>query len=104
MPPDYRVILLMEAASDLDQIASYISQTSPQNAVTVCERIISAVNNLSLMPKRFRYVGRSRKRGSPVHSLVVRPYIIYYRIEEQSRTVAVLTVRHGARIQPRTFD
>jgi plasmid stabilization system protein ParE len=33
----------------------------------------------------------------------VPPFIIYYRITEKPATVRVLTVRHGARRQPRRF-
>jgi plasmid stabilization system protein ParE len=33
----------------------------------------------------------------------VPPFVIYYRVLEAERIVEVLTVRHGARRQPRRF-
>jgi plasmid stabilization system protein ParE len=104
MSDTHRVILTAEALSDLEGIALYIRQHSPQNAATVAERILDAIDSLAFMPRRFRRVGRSNKRGSPVHAMVVRPFIIYFRVEDSPPTVHILKVRHGRRQQPRRFD
>jgi plasmid stabilization system protein ParE len=66
--------------------------------------LIKSIDELERFPSRFRSSGRSRKRGSPVHSCVVRPFIVYYRIEEKNRAVFILNVRRGARRQPRRFE
>ena len=104
MPATYRVILTNEALSDLEGIADYIRQHSPQNAATVAEKILDAIDSLATMPKRFKRVGKSRKRGTPVHAMVVRPFIVYYRVAEPPGAVFILNVRHGARRQPRRFE
>ena len=66
--------------------------------------MLGAVDELDFLPSRHKVVGRSRKTGSAFHSMVVRPYIIYYRVEEQDAVVFILTIRHGRRRQPRTFE
>ncbi|NLE61080.1 MAG: type II toxin-antitoxin system RelE/ParE family toxin, partial [Planctomycetes bacterium] len=89
---------------DLEAIARYINEQSPQNAAGVAETILEAIDSLAFMPARFRRVGRSRERGSPVHAMVVRPFVVYFRIEDKPAVVSVFTIRHGKRRQPRRFE
>jgi plasmid stabilization system protein ParE len=103
MPDSHRVILTAEALSDPQEIAHYIRQHSPQNASGVAEAILNAIDSLGYMPGRFRRVGTSTKRGSAVHAMVARPFIVYYRVEDSPATVYVLKVRQGKRRQPRRF-
>jgi plasmid stabilization system protein ParE len=103
MPNTFRAILTKEALADLEGIAEYIRQRSPQNAVAVADAILNAIDSLAYMPSRFKRVGKSRKRGTDIHAMVVRPFIIYYRVDEQPGTVHILSVVHGARKQPRRF-
>src|SRR4051812_6496752 len=104
MPDSFRVLITNEGLTDLEGIAEYIRRDSPQNALGVAQMIVAAIDSLSSMPERFRLVGKSRKRGSAVHALVVHPFIIYYRIDASIQTVYVLHVIHGARRQPKRFD
>jgi plasmid stabilization system protein ParE len=60
------------------------------------------IDSLASKPQRYKQVGKSRKLGSSVHAVVVRPFIIYYRIDAEA--VHVLNVRRGARRQPKRFD
>lgn len=102
MAPSYRVILNERILRELREIASFISRQSPQNAVSVSERIVDTIDSLAVMPQRFKRVGKSRKSGSPVHAVVVRPFIISYRIDAEA--VHVLSIRRGARRQPKHFE
>ena len=101
MAERFRVIISDEALADLEGIASYIRQQSPQNAAAVAERLLNAIDSLDFMPNRFRQAGRSRRRETNIHAMVVRPFIVYYRIDLQPPVVHILTIRHGARRQPR---
>jgi plasmid stabilization system protein ParE len=100
----YRVSITDRALSDLTSVSDYIRLHSPQNAAVTIERILDEIDGLDRMPSRFRVAARSRKRGSAVHAMIVRPFIVYYRIDEPARCVFVLEVIHGARRQPRKFD
>lgn len=104
MPDTHAVILSDTALSGLKAIALYIRRHSPQNAGTVAETILNAIDSLGLMPTRFTRVGTSRKRGSAIRAMVVRPFIVYFRIETSPDVVYVLTVRHGKRRQPKRFE
>ena len=103
MPAPYRINITELALADLERIFEHIRLDSPQHAPAVIERILNAIDGLESMPARFRPAGRTRKRGSVVHARVVRPFIIYYRIDERILTVFIVEVRHGARRQPRGF-
>jgi plasmid stabilization system protein ParE len=104
VPQTHQVRITREALDDLERIAGYIRGQAPKNAATVAARLVDAIDSLAFMPGRFKEVGRSRKRGSPIHGMVVRPFIIYYRIDEQQTAVFVLNIVHGARRQPKRFE
>jgi plasmid stabilization system protein ParE len=100
----YRIIIRPSAASDLEDISAYIKQHSPQNAPVMIAEIVKAIDSLAFMPNRAKRVGKTRSRGTPVHTLVENPYIIYYSVELEPRVVIVFAIRHGSRRQPRRFS
>jgi toxin ParE1/3/4 len=104
MPDTYRIVLTDQALSDLQAIADFIRQHSPQNAASVAQKIFDAIDSLASMPARFKQVGNSQKRGTPIRSMVLRPFLIYYRVTASPRAVHILTIRHGARQPPRRID
>jgi plasmid stabilization system protein ParE len=104
MPDRHRIILTADAFFDLEGIAVFIRQHSPQNASKVADSILNAIDSLATMPNRFKRVCISKKRGSAVHAMVVRPFIIYYRIEYDLASVHILNFRHGSRRKLQGFD
>jgi toxin ParE1/3/4 len=103
MAAAYRVILSHRCFSDLDDILEYIQQDSPQSAVSTIDRLRSAALSLSDFPSRYPlYQVGSRTRPS-TRVMVVAPYLVYYRVLEPRKVVRILTIRHGARRQPRSF-
>ena len=104
MPDLYHVKITAKALQNIQKIFDDIQKDSPQNAAIMIERILDAIDDLEFMPSRFRAAGRSRKHGNVMHSRVVRPYIIYYRIDEPVKAVFIVEIRHGARRQPRGFE
>ena len=103
MPDLYRVIILPRALADLQALFAYIQQHSPQNAADVARLIVQAIDSLEQFPHRYEVHASSRDPSRVVRSMPVPPYIVYYRIDEQRRSVRVLTIRHGAWRQPRRF-
>lgn len=98
-----RIIITDEALANLESTVDHISKSSPQNAALVADRIVQAIDSLSFMPDRFRRAGKSRTRGTPVHAMVVGPFIVYYRVEQHASAIHVINVRHGHQRQPRGF-
>jgi plasmid stabilization system protein ParE len=103
MPRTYRVIVLPEAFDDLDRIIGHIAPDSPQNAATTLDRLWEACQSLALFPHRHRVYQHRADTAKTVHAMPQPPFMIYYRVDEARGTVRVLTVRHGARRQPRRF-
>ncbi len=101
--PGFKVILTERALLDLDGIVDRIRSDSPKNAANVAAALVESINSLEQMPARFRMVGKSRKRQSDIHAVVVYPYIIYFRCDSTAKSVHILTIVHGARRQP-TFN
>lgn len=99
----YRVIVMPQAFVDLDKITDYIEQTSPQNAAKVLDLLSTATGTLDRFPQRYKTHEHRLVPEKTVHSMPVPPFIAYYRIDEINHVVRILTVRHGARRQPRRF-
>lgn len=99
----YRVIVSPRAFDDLDEILRYVKQASPANAVKVIDRLWAATRRLNEMPHRYRVVQGFSRPGRAVRRMPVRPYLVYYRIDEANHVVRVLTIRHGHRRRPRRF-
>jgi plasmid stabilization system protein ParE len=60
-------------------------------------------DSLDRLPHRCKVHRSNRNSTRVIRSLPVPPFIVYYRIIEADRVVEVITVRHGARRQPRSF-
>ena len=103
MAATHRVIISNQALADLQRIFGYIQQDSPQNAAAVIDRILDAIDKLDEFPSRYGIVGRSRKRGTAIHRMVVRPFLVYYSVDDARSVVVALTVRHGTQRQPTRF-
>ena len=97
MPERYRVKYTERSAADLTEIFEYIQKDSPPSAARVIERLIKAIESLDFMPLRNRVVTNSDEVGIEIRSMVVRPYLIRYHVDERLRLVTILSVRHGAR-------
>jgi addiction module RelE/StbE family toxin len=82
------VVWSRRAIADLETIREYISQFNPLAAQRVAQRLYAAGKSLSDFPERGRPIGKRREL------VIVRPYIIRYRVF-QSR-VEILAIRHGA--------
>jgi len=97
----FKIIWSDAAIADLQDIWAYIAQHSEEAATRVGRRILAHVRVLADFP----FIGPAYPRGSKgtLRQIAVRPYRIFYDVSEQSQTVEVLHVRHGARDEP-TFE
>jgi toxin ParE1/3/4 len=103
MTPAFKIILSPEAATDLQAIYEYIAQDSPRNAANLVGKLLDAIESLNTFPHRTVAQHEGRGLLQPVRSLPVRPYIVYFRVEEAQQAVRILSVRHGARRKPKRF-
>jgi plasmid stabilization system protein ParE len=77
MPELYEVRITREAGSDLAAIHQYISCDSPQNADTVVDRLLKAIDSLERMPNRYKVYRRGSRPGRVVRSMPAPPFVAY---------------------------
>ena len=94
----YSVKLMNRALRDLDDIYGYIAHTllEPETALNLVGRIEEAILSLEEAPKRCsqRKQGVYANRG--YRQLFVENYTVVFRIDEEEKTVIVVTVRYSA--------
>ena len=92
----YRVQWAEAAVRDLEELFSYIATDSPLNAERILGKLEKRALSLGSAPTRGRVVPELAHFGiRNWRELIVRPYRILYRIEED--TVNVLAVLDGRR-------
>jgi toxin ParE1/3/4 len=102
-PGAYRVIVAPRAFDDLGRILDYIKRDSPANAAKVIDRLWESMRRLRELPHRYRVVQAVSRPTRAVRRMPVKPFLVYYRVDESMRLVRILTVTHGSQRQPRRF-
>jgi toxin ParE1/3/4 len=84
-----------EAANDLERIADYLVQNTPDRAQGLIQRIYDAAGSLVTLPHR----GRPGKvKGTRELVLSALPYVVVYVVREDA--VVVVRILHGAQQWP----
>lgn len=104
VPVLYRIILTLQALADLEEIYAYIAKDSPSRAASVIEKILDAIDSLEIFPHRNIVERQSAKVRSPIRSLPVKPFVIYFRVIDDRNVVIIRHIQHGARRPPKRFD
>jgi len=90
---EYEVIIARSALRDLKQIRAYIARDNPSAAQEFGLKLLDEAQSLSAFPERGGCV--AERPGA--RFVMVHPYLVVYRIAEESHTVRVLRFWHGAR-------
>ncbi len=102
MPPQpvpYEVRISPTAQRDLRDIYDYVHQDSPQNASDLIDRLFADIAGLSILPHRYRPPRAPELQRRDIRCMPVFNYLVYYRIDDETRNVRVVSVQHGARRQ-----
>jgi toxin ParE1/3/4 len=91
---DYTVILSPKSVGDLEAIVRYISLTSPMAARKVGQNLLEKTKEL----RRFPFKGqRVPEFDNPnIRQLILKPYRIVYRVEEDKKRISVARFWHSA--------
>jgi toxin ParE1/3/4 len=93
---DFRVEITEPAISDLAALVSYIARDNPDAASRVGDALLDAALSLGDAPlKGVRY-----RRFARVRKLTLRPFKIFYRVDESKKLVEILRFWHSARREP----
>jgi addiction module RelE/StbE family toxin len=87
-PIAYRIDWSQRSRRDLDAIRAYVEQHAPLAAARLAVALVSTAESLATHPHRGRAVGAVREL------VVVRPYLIRYRVT--SDAVQIMRIKHGA--------
>ena len=95
---DFKIIWSDAAIEDLRSILSYIAKQDPQAAIRMGDGILSHTQILQSFP----FIGPNYPRGvkGSLREIVFRNYRIFYDVSEDTKTVEILHVWHGARQEP----
>ncbi|MEQ8848293.1 type II toxin-antitoxin system RelE/ParE family toxin [Botrimarina sp.] len=102
----YRVRVTLRAKAAIDEQIGYIAnmRQSPTNALRVLEAIEQSIDSLATMPERGALAPEDAYVDYSVRMLIImRVYLLLYRIDESGGTVVVVGFRHGSRL-PRPGD
>jgi toxin ParE1/3/4 len=92
----YRVVWARSAVAELESVVEYIAVDSPVTAEKLLRRLRERAVRLEVSPRRGRIVPELAGLGiRTFHELVVRPYRLMYRIDND--LVTVLAVFDGRR-------
>lgn len=95
----YNVKLNPRAFRDLDDIFAYIAleKLSPENAKGQTDRIKNKLKTLETFPQAHQERIEGRYAGKNYRQLIIDNYIAIYRIDEETKTVHVVTIQYQGR-------
>lgn len=95
----YKVVLAEPAKNDLIKIARYIAADlgEPETASRMNRTLREAISSLSGSPRKYPPVTDERLALGGYHKLIVKSYIAFFTIDEQSGVVNVERVLHTRR-------
>ena len=94
---DFRVEIKEPAIADLAAIVSYVAQDNPDAAASLGNNLLDAALSLAQMPHK----GSLYQKLPGIRKLTLRPFKIFYRVNEARRSVEILRFWHSARSEPR---
>ena len=95
------VVWTPRAVRNLREIHRFISRDSQWSAEATVERVQSAVWRLEPFPLSGRGVPEF---GTPYREILVNPYRVIYRYDQEHDAVIVLNVVHGSRRLPPSLE
>jgi toxin ParE1/3/4 len=91
---DYQVILSPKAVGDLEVIVRYIALTNPEAARTLGQKLIQKTRELNQFPFKGQKVPEFDEPN--IRRLVLKPYRIIYRVEEDKKQISIARFWHSA--------
>ncbi len=94
---DFRVEIRDPAIADLAEIVSYIARDNPDAARALGNNLLDAALSLAQTP----YKGSRYQTLPGIRKLTLRPFKIFYRVNQTRKAVQVLRFWHSARTEPK---
>ena len=91
---DYTVILSPKAVRDLEAIIRYIARDNPHAASKVGRNLLNRTKELGQFPFKGQKVPEFN--DSDIRQVILKPYRIVYRVEEDKRRISVARFWHAS--------
>lgn len=92
----YKVLLYPKAFRDIDSIYAYIAleKLAPDNAKSQTDRIWDSIEALDSFPSAHQDRQAGKYAGRGYKQLMIDNYVVIFKIDEQNKTVYVVTVQY----------
>ena len=91
---DYIVILSPKAVGDLEAIVRYIAMNNPEVARKVGQNLLNKTKELGQFPFKGQMVPEFNI--SDIRQVILKPYRIVYRVEEDKKQISVARFWHSS--------
>lgn len=97
----YEIKLTSQAVGQIEEAVQYISKVllEPQTARNWADTMQREIENLNSMPQRFPLVEEEPWRTKGIRKMLVGNFLVYYFVDEGSKTVWVTAVIYRRRDQ-----
>lgn len=101
MDNEYEVKVTMQALEQMGAIVHYISYDlmAPEAAENLLNDLKAAIMKLSILPKRHSLIDEEPWRSEGVRKIVVKNFLVYYWVDDESNKVQVTAVLYNKRDQ-----
>jgi plasmid stabilization system protein ParE len=97
----YRIAVAEAAEADAEYIYEWVLEQAPRRGPEWFDELVESLNSLERLPRRCPLAREAKELGREIRCLHFGRrhgvYRILYEIDEKSRTVWILHIRHGAR-------
>lgn len=101
----FNILVTQDAENDLKNIRDYIaSNISKKTSVRIINFIKSSIERLSLFPQFAPAVKYEPWNSLGVRRIVVKNFLVYYRVVLEENTVYILKVTYGKRNQKAVLE
>ncbi|MBQ7097097.1 MAG: type II toxin-antitoxin system RelE/ParE family toxin [Clostridia bacterium] len=95
----YRLVITKEAYKDLEDVISYISGTlkNPIAADNFLKEFEEKCEIVSSNPEAYAYCNDTRLMNAGYRKIVIKNYIVFYRINRPEKEVYIMRIIYGRR-------
>ena len=99
----YEIIMTVDAADDLIELRDYIAEVllAPDTALAYIRMLREKIGAPGVMPGRNKYLDDEPWRSRGIRKMIVKNFVIYYRIEESDKRAYILNIIYAKREQLR---
>ncbi len=96
---DYRLVVTREAHADIDEITEYIAGKlrNPQAAAGFLDDVEKSYRGVVKNPHLHALCTDERLRGKGYRRIIIKNYLIFYRVDEARNAVYIVRVIYGPR-------